>query len=104
MPDNKLNVSELDSCQIFPDLQRRDALLIARNFVPTIRMEFAMSIMERWAAVAAEIDGEDSAGRQKVRHTTPQEIVEYSVEVAELAFERFAEKGWMQPLTPTTGG
>ena len=108
MPDNNPNVysvevSELDSCHIFPDPQRRDALLIARNFVATSRMEFAMNIMERWAAIAAEVDGEDSVGRQKVRHTTPREIVDYSVEVTELAFERFAEKGWMQPMAPTTG-
>jgi len=45
----------------------------------------AMTMMEKWGMVAAIEDGEDTAGRQKLRLLTPEELVYRSFETAKLA-------------------
>lgn len=62
--------------------------------MPDHRANFAMSLLERWAAVAATANGEDSAGRQKIRTQTPKEIVQHCCNVSEAAFKEFASRGW----------
>ena len=59
------------------------------------RAEFAMSCIERWALLAGEVNGEDSAGRSKLRRLTPQEVVTQACECADQAFKAFAERGWL---------
>ena len=48
----------------------------------------AFSLLERWGMVAACPDGEDSAGRAKLRLSEPSELVDRAFEVANLAFNR----------------
>jgi hypothetical protein len=55
---------------------------------------FAMQCMERWGMVAAETDGEDSAGRSKLRCLSAQEVVTRACDVAARAFEEFEKRGW----------
>lgn len=57
--------------------------------------KFAMDCIERWALVAAEPDGEDSAGRAKLRRMTPEEVVQHACECASKAFAAFEERGWL---------
>ncbi len=61
-----------------------------------------MQLIERWGIVAAAPDGEDSAGRVKVRLATPEEIVARACQTAQIAMEQFAHKGWLLdvPLPP----
>lgn len=66
--------------------------------VPEKRAVFAMAIIERWALVAAEPDGEDSAGRQKLKMPEPDKLVERAVQIADGAYEAFALKGWLHEL------
>lgn len=40
-------------------------------------------LIERWGLITAEADGEDSAGRAKVRTTTPDELVTRAFDIAE---------------------
>ncbi len=56
---------------------------------------FAMQIMDRLALVAAHPDGEDSAGRQKLRLLTPEEAAERACKMAAIAFENFKALGWL---------
>lgn len=63
--------------------------------IPDQRALFAMTCIEKWGLVAAEIEGEDSAGRAKVRRMTPDEIVTHAVAVAQKAFTAFEREGWI---------
>lgn len=44
--------------------------------------------------IAAQSDGEDSAGRSKLRLQTPQELVERACNVAGLMYEEIKARGW----------
>ena len=57
------------------------------------RATFAMQCIERWAMVAAQPDGEDSAGRAKLRRLTAIEIVNHACECTAAAFAQFEERG-----------
>jgi hypothetical protein len=46
--------------------------------------KIVIDLITRWGMVAAMPDGEDSAGRQKLRLMTPEELVERAVESARL--------------------
>ena len=62
------------------------------------RARFAAACIERWGLVVAEDNGEDSAGRAKVRRATPEEVVDAACDCAERAFTAFAERGWLVPV------
>lgn len=62
---------------------------------------FAMHCIERWAMVAAEQDGEDSAGRTRLRRMTPDEIVSHACDCADKAFAAFQERGWLVDVPDT---
>jgi hypothetical protein len=47
---------------------------------------YAMMLIDKHAMVAALPDGEDSAGRMKLRIQTPKELVDRSFAIAELAY------------------
>jgi hypothetical protein len=58
------------------------------------RATFVLQCIERWAMVAGEPNGEDSAGRQRLRRLTPSEIVDHATKCAAAAFAAFEEQGW----------
>lgn len=58
------------------------------------RAHFAMACIEKWALIAGEPDGEDSAGRTKTRRMTPVELVDHACSVTARAFAEFAQRGW----------
>lgn len=60
---------------------------------------FAMELMRHLAIVAATTDGEDTAGRQKLRSLTPKEVVDRAVAISEAAWDAFAEKGWVVDIS-----
>ncbi len=62
------------------------------------RGQFATAMIERWGMVAAIEDGEDSAGRHKIRLSTPTELVQRACEVSNLAYEEFEKRGWILKL------
>ena len=69
-------------------------MIIHHRHVPNGRAAFAMQMMERWAPVAGDTDGEDTAGRQKGRRMTAKEITAHCCDVAEEAFAEFERRGW----------
>lgn len=63
-----------------------------------LRAEFACKLLSHLAVVAAEIDGEDSAGRSKIRLMTPAELAQRACAIAQLSFEQFEMRGWIVRL------
>ena len=86
-----------DRLEIVPDPNQRDVYRISQTVHMNQRAKFATIMLEKWAAVSAEMDGEDSAGRQKVRRMPPAEIVAYVCDVAQEAFNEFDQRGWLYP-------
>lgn len=60
--------------------------------------QFFLKCIERWALVAAEVDGEDTAGRQRLRRMTPSELIFHAHRCTELAFEQMDRCGWLCPM------
>ncbi|KKL25562.1 hypothetical protein LCGC14_2404040 [marine sediment metagenome] len=54
---------------------------------------FVLELLVRWGMVAAEPDGEDSAGRQKLRLQTPEELTTRAFAVADLAMKKARKDG-----------
>lgn len=72
--------------------------LIHRTFeLPTVA-RLAASMAERWGMVAATPDGEDSAGRQKLRSLEPDELAERACLTAQALWSRFESLGWLVPI------
>lgn len=65
---------------------------------PDPRAAFAMVCIEKWGMVAAACDGEDSAGRAKLRAMTAQEVVQKACSVADEAFTQFKSRGWFTAI------
>jgi len=63
--------------------------------VLTDRAKYAAALVERWALVAAVPDGEDSAGRAKLRLPTPDELVLRANEIVEALFNDFKQREWI---------
>ena len=59
------------------------------------RGRLAINMIERWGMVQGIEDGEDSAGRAKLRLATPAELVSRAMEVADLLHDRMLEKDWI---------
>ena len=62
---------------------------------------FAMHLIERWGMIAATPDGEDSAGRAKLRPLSATEVVDRACDVSSTAFMAFRLRGWLE-TDPTT--
>jgi hypothetical protein len=58
----------------------------------------ACALIERWGLVAAMPDGEDAAGRAKLRKLAPAELVMEACETAQLAVAEFRKRGWVVKL------
>lgn len=65
---------------------------------PSFEARIAVDLCERWGMVAATPDGEDSAGRAKVRNLTPREMVTRACDTASALVAEFRDRGWMTPL------
>jgi hypothetical protein len=70
-------------------------IMTHERFMLTIEARFAMALIERWGLVAAQEDGEDSAGRQKVRLSSIKDVVDRAANTAALAIKEFSDRGWM---------
>lgn len=59
---------------------------------------FMLQLVERWGMVAATPAGEDSSGRQKLRLSTPEELVARATEMTALVFHACRDAGWIVPI------
>lgn len=82
----------------FDNYQGPAAWAINKREMMTPEAEFAWHFIEKWGMVAGVPDGEDSAGRQKLRVATPAEIVQRATETAEGFWQAIQAKGWVQDI------
>lgn len=73
----------------------RNNISIFRTIAFNKAAELACEMMARWGCVAGEADGEDSAGRQKLRVATANELVTRACDIAERAMSEFSARGWV---------
>lgn len=59
----------------------------------TMEGRLACSMIGRWGMLAADVDGEDSAGRQKGRLLTPDELVARAFTTADLVMREAQSRG-----------
>jgi len=62
----------------------------------------AMCLVERWGLVACVLDGEDSAGRQKMRVMTPEELAKAACDTAEETWKQIEARGWTVDIPDPT--
>lgn len=66
--------------------------------LPTFEARVALAFMQKWALVAAEPDGEDTAGRTKLRRLTADEVAQFSCDAAQKAMDQFRARGWIKDI------
>ncbi len=71
------------------------SMVIHRGELPVDEASFAMAILERWAMVQGQMDGEDSAGRAKLKLMPIDEAVQRACDISEGAYAAFRARGWM---------
>ncbi|MCV9940933.1 hypothetical protein OIU35_31670 [Boseaceae bacterium BT-24-1] len=64
----------------------------------TQRAALAATLIEKWGMVACTGEGEDSAGRQRLRLLSPEEVVVRACDTADIAFTEFDARGWRVDL------
>jgi hypothetical protein len=73
-----------------------DERYVIHNTVqPDLRGLLASQFAERWAMVAGVPDGEDSAGRQKLRPMTPGELAQHACDCVTALFLQFSDRKWL---------
>lgn len=65
---------------------------------PSFEARLAVTLLEKWGMIAAEPDGEDSAGRAKLRLSTPQELAARACNVASETTAEIRKRGWFVPI------
>lgn len=73
---------------------RSRSILIHHKIQYDARAAFAMNLLEKWGLVMGKEDGEDSAGRQKIKLMPPDEVVAHAFEISEQAFAEVNRRGW----------
>ena len=72
--------------------------MVYETELPELEARFALNLLERWGMVMAEPDGEDTAGRQKLKLMSPNVLVERAFEVARLAMAECRTRGLMHTV------
>ena len=75
--------------------ERYGEILLINKYQPEPRAQFAMKLLEHFAIVAGETEGEDTAGRSKARLQSVEEAVTRAINIADLAFDEFDKHGWL---------
>lgn len=73
------------------------------KYVHSLQSACMMDFINKWGMVAAIPDGEDSAGRSKLRLATSIELVERAEEVTKLAFKALRDNGWLEETVDLGG-
>lgn len=69
--------------------------ILCRIKEPITVAKMAVEMVNRWGLVAAIPDGEDSAGRQKLRLQTPEELATHACSAAAALWANFEKRGWL---------
>lgn len=72
-----------------------EGLVIHRRKHLTMRGEISLKLVEHFAIVAGQDDGEDSAGRRAFKLQSPDQIVSRACEIANTLMDEFEKRGWI---------
>jgi hypothetical protein len=78
----------------------RATLVVHERVHMEMQAKLAFELMGRLAIIAAQEDGEDSAGRQKLRLMTPTEVAARACDIAAAACNEFVERDWLSEVQP----
>lgn len=68
----------------------------------SLRFQLMVELLRSHPLIAADDAGhEDTAGRQKIRLQTSEEVVHRAADIADLAVKMGEANGWLQPVTMT---
>ncbi len=73
-------------------------VIIYGRFAFDPRAELAKELVKHFGVIAGVTDGEDSAGRQKIRMQESAELVERACNISDLMFAQFEARGWSLAL------
>lgn len=73
----------------------QERMIIEATHVFGTRAAIAKDLMEHIAMAMGQVDGEDSAGRQKLRLMRPDEVAKRACEIADHLVDEFESRGWM---------
>lgn len=65
--------------------------------------QFAIELLMRGGILSATEGGEDSSGRARMRHETPEEVVNRALQIADLTFKGLEERGWLHITSGLAG-
>jgi hypothetical protein len=82
---------QLKIARQFDDVPR---LIVHETECQNFEARLTVSLLEKWGMVAAEPDGEDSAGRAKLRLSTATELAQRACNVAEECTKEMRKRGW----------
>jgi len=54
-----------------------------------------MSLLERFATIMADIDGEDSSGRQKIKRMKTKEVVKIACDISQELYKELDKRRWL---------
>lgn len=93
-------MSELIDIEIKPSrCGNGDTKLIVHNLMALdARATAVLEMITKWGTIAGEPDGEDSAGRQKLKSVDEFSTVERACTLVEEAFSQFEKRNWSEPL------
>jgi hypothetical protein len=80
--------------------ERYNAPEASDSAIATLAGRVAIKLAEHFGIVAAMPDGEDSAGRMKLRLLTPDEVVDRSIAISERLCEQINARGWLIDVPP----
>lgn len=83
-------------------LLRKPYIAVTQTEVLNLKARLSATLIEKWGMVAGIPDGEDSAGRSKLRLLTPQEVVDRATETADIVVDAFRTLGWVA-ASPSLG-
>lgn len=69
--------------------------MLYRTVETTTVAKMAIEMCSRWGMVAATPDGEDTAGRQRLRSLEPDELADKACRTAQALWMRFERLGWL---------
>lgn len=72
-----------------------DSVVFHARRRPNMKAEVAMRLVEHFAIVAAEEDGEDSAGRRAFKLQTSEQVVKRACDIANGLVDEFDARGWI---------
>jgi len=73
----------------------RESLVVHAKKLPDCRGRYAMDILERFATIMADEDGEDSSGRQKLKRMKAKEVVKIACDISNELFKELENRKWL---------